>query len=357
MLRGLYTAVSAMKTSEKKIDIVTNNIANVNTTSFKKNMVITETFPEILLSKINGEILAAPFTNRPLTIIQENNVFHLSGDIGFFAVDSPMGKSFSRDIRFTVADDGYLKTFSKNVDREVNATTGNYVLDSNGQRVFVGEELFQINESGQVVSNGQVISSLINRGTRNTIGTINSGQRLNRILTDFSQGTIEQTGNSLDFAITGSGFFKVLTPHGEMYTRNGNFTLNNNAEIITTEGYFLAGKYGSIISDGANFQLSEDGRIIVGGEAIDQIEIVNIENVQDLRKQGEGYFRIEENVELQLGEFTGNITQGALESSNVNTIKEMVELINIHRTFESNQKVVRAYDEMLQKAVNDIGRI
>ncbi|MCD5410336.1 MAG: flagellar hook-basal body complex protein [Clostridiales bacterium] len=357
MLRGLYTAVSSMKTSEKKIDTVTNNIANVNTTSFKKDIVITETFPEILLSKINGEIKASPFTNKPLSIIQSDNTFHLSGDIGFFSVDSPMGKSFSRDIRFAVADDGYLKTFSKNADGEVNATTGNYVLDSNGQRVFVGEELFQINESGQVVSNGQIISSLITRGSRNVIGTINSGQRLNRVLTDFSQGTIEQTGNRLDFAIKGSGFFKILTPHGEMFTRNGNFTLNNNAEIITAEGYFLAGKYGSIISDGANFQLSEDGHIILDGEVIDQIEIINIENVQDLRKHGEGYFRIEENIELKLGEFTGSITQGALESSNVNTIREMVELINIHRTFESNQKVVRAYDEMLQKAVNDIGRI
>ncbi|MGV8145800.1 MAG: flagellar hook-basal body complex protein [Alkaliphilus sp.] len=357
MLRGLYTAVSAMQTTEKKIDIVTNNIANVNTTAFKKDVVITETFPEILLSKINGQIPASPFTNKPLTITQSGNSFHLTGDIGFFAVDTPLGKSFSRDISFTVAEDGYLKTFSKNANGEVDATLGNYVLDANGQRVLVGETPFEINELGQVILNGQLMTSLINKGARNTIGTINSGQRLNRVLTNFSQGALEQTGNNLDFAITGSGFFKVLTPQGEMYTRNGNFTLNDNGEIITSEGYFLAGKYGSILTDGADFQLSGNGHIIVNGEIVDQIETVNIKNVQDLRKHGGGYFKIEENMEIQVGEFAGSVSQGALESSNVNTIREMVELINIHRTFESNQRVVRAYDEMLQKAVNDIGRV
>ncbi len=357
MLRGLYTAVAAMQTTEKKIDVVTNNIANVNTTAFKRDVVITETFPAILLNKINGEIPASPFTNKPLTITQSGNSFHLSGDIGFFTVDTPLGKSFSRDINFTVSEDGYLKTFNTNANGEIDATLGNYVIDSRGQKVLVGETPFEINELGQVILNGEPMTSLINRGMRNTIGTINSGQRLNRVLTNFNQGTLEQTGNNLDFAITGSGFFTVLTPQGEMYTRNGNFTLNDNGEIITSEGYFLAGRYGSILTDGASFQLSRNGHIIINGEIVDQIETVNIENVQDLRKQGNGYFKIEENMEIQVGEFIGSIAQGALESSNVNTIKEMVKLINIHRTFESNQRVVRAYDEMLQKAVNDIGRV
>ena len=320
-------------------------------------MVLTESFPEILLSKINGRIPASPFTNKPLTITQLNGSFHISGDIGFFAVESPLGKSYSREISFAVSEDGYLKTFSRNANGEVDTTLGNFVLDTNGKRILVGENPLEIGELGQVIVNGQVEALLLNRGARNTIGTINSGQRLNRVLTNFNQGTLEQTGNNLDFAISGSGFFKVLTPHGEMYTRNGNFTLNNNTEIVTAEGYFLAGRYGSILTEGANFQLSDSGHIIVNGENIDQLEVVNIENIQDLRKHGGGYFEIEENAELQLVEFTGSIKQGALESSNVSTIKEMVELISIHRTFESNQRVVRAYDEILQKAVNDIGRV
>ncbi len=355
MLRGLYTAVSAMQTTEKKIDVTANNIANANTTSYKRDVVISETFPEVLLQKINGRLPSEAFSMAPITIEQDGEAYQLSSDRGLFTVSSPLGTSYNRDIGFALDESGYLKTYSRNGTGAVDTSQGNYVLDSNGRAIHIEGDSFEVNAAGQIVSNGQVIADLINRGTINTIGTINGGLRISKIDTDFSQGTPEETGNSLDIALQGNGFFKVLTPRGEMYTRNGNFTVNSNGEIITAEGYFLSGQFGSILAEGRDFTINEAGELILDNEVIDAIEIVDITNLSVLRKYGEGYFEMAEGTELETQAFNGKVLQGFLESSNVNTIKEMVEMINSYRNYESNQKIVKAYDDILQRAVNDIG--
>jgi len=355
MLRGLYTAVSAMQTTEKKIDVTANNIANVNTTSFKKDVVISETFPEVLLQKINGKISSEAFSMAPINIQKDGEAYQLSSDRGLFTVKSPLGISYNREIGFALDESGYLKTYSRNGIGAVDTSQGNLVLDSNGRGIIIEGDTFEVTPAGQVVSNGQVVANLINRGTINTIGTINGGLRISKIDTDFTQGTLEETGNDLDFALQGRGFFKVLTPKGEMYTRNGNFTINTNGELVTTEGYYIAGQYGSILAEGRDFSISEHGDIILNNEIIDKIEILDITNLSALRKYGEGYFQLAEGETLQAQAFGGKMLQGFLESSNVNPIKEMVDMINSFRTYESNQKVVKAYDDILQRAVNDIG--
>ncbi|SCY87184.1 flagellar hook-basal body protein [Alkaliphilus peptidifermentans] len=357
MLRGLYTAVSAMQTTEKKLDVSANNMANVNTTSYKKDVVISESFPEVLLQKINGKIPPEAFKAAPIEIDQQGNGFKLKAENGLFTVKTQLGNSYNSEIRLAADESGYLKTYNLDNNGNIDTTDGSMVLDSNGNSIFVGEEPFEISANGQVTVNGQATANLITRGHYNTIGTINGGLRLNHIEVDFSQGTLQETGNDLDIALKGSGFFKVLTPNGEMYTRNGNFSLNDNGEVITGEGYFLAGQWGSILVDGQDFQLTDRGEVIINNEIVDQIEIVDIENVKGLRKHGHGYFYVEEGVELQANNFSGNVIQGFLEASNVNPIKEMIDMINIYRTYESNQKVVRTYDELLQKAANEIGKI
>ncbi|KAB3526664.1 flagellar hook-basal body protein [Alkaliphilus serpentinus] len=359
MLRGLYTAVSAMQTTEKRLDVTANNMANVNTTSFKKDVVITESFPEVLLQKINGSHLPEAFNNSTQTEVHRvEGGFQLKTEGGLFSTQNSIGVSYNREIQFAVDAEGYLRTFSRDADGQLDTSSGSLVLDTGGNSIFVGEEAFEINQQGQVIVNGQPLANLITRGHYNTIGTINGGLRLNSIATDFSQGSMEQTGNSLDLALKGDGFFKVLTPEGEeLYTRNGSFTLNANGEIITAEGLFLAGQWGSILAQDGSFQVTESGEILINGEVVDQIDILEIDNIKDLRKRGEGYFYPEEGVEIQATAFTGEVLQGFLEASNVNPIREMVDMISIYRTYESNQKVVRSYDELLQKAVNDIGRL
>lgn len=357
MLRGLYTAASAMQTIEKKIDVTANNIANVNTTSFKKDVVISETFPEVLLQKINGRLPAEVFSRTPIDVQRDGEAYQLSSDRGFFSVQSPLGVSFNRELGFALDESGYLKTYSRNGLGAVDTSQGNLVLDSNGRPVRIDGDSFEVTAEGEVLSNGQTVASLINRGTINTIGTINGGLRISKIDTNFSQGALEETGNNMDLALEGRGFFKVLTPKGEMYTRNGDFTLNNNGEIVTAEGYFLAGQYGSILTEGNDFSLNEHGEIIINNEIADRIQIVDITNLSALKKYGESLFQATEGAEIQTGPFEGKVLQGFLESSNVNTIKEMVEMINSFRSYESNQKIVKAYDDILQRAVNDIGAL
>lgn len=359
MLRGLYTAASAMQTTEKKLDVAANNMANVNTTSFKKDVVISESFPEVLLQKMNGSLLPEAFNNTMnVEVNKSGDGFQLRTESGLFTSRSSVGTSYNREIQFALDSEGYLRTYSRDSDGQIDTSAGSLVLDQGGRPIFVGEEDYDVNQLGQVMVNGQAIASLITRGHINTIGTINGGLRINSIETDFSQGVLEETGNSLNLALKGQGFFKVITSEGdELYTRNGSFTLNPNGEIITEEGHFLAGQWGSILAQGGSFQISNSGQIIIDGQVEDQIEIVDIANLKDLRKLGEGYFTIAEGAELEAKPFLGEVLQGYLEGSNVNPVREMVEMINIYRTYESNQKVVRSYDELLQRAVNDIGKL
>lgn len=272
-----------------------------------------------------------------------------------------MGRSYSSYTSFALDEEGYLRTFVRDTEGRIDASEGNYILDTNGNRIQVDGNDIDVNQQGQVVVNGQMVANLLYRPGFNTIGTINSGLRLEKMQTNFTQGSFEETGNPLDLGIEGNGFFRINTPQGEMYTRNGNFTLNANGEIVTKEGYPLMGQYGSIMIEGefqtADFRIAEDGAVILKGEFIDQIDVLNITNVNELRKYGEGYYQIAEGSEVKTEAFQGKIMQGYLETSNINAIEEMVDMISILRLYEANQKVVQAYDEILQKAVNEIGRV
>ncbi|SES83684.1 flagellar basal-body rod protein FlgG [Natronincola peptidivorans] len=362
MLRGLYTATSAMQTSQKKLDVSSNNIANVNTTGFKKDVLVAEAFPEVLIKKINGQQQSQPYSrNLVVEVERDGEAYRLSTEGGYFTAEGALGKSHSSFTNFAVDEEGYLKTFYRDVNGMIDTSEGNYILDNTGNRIQVENNNIEINERGQVIANGQVAANLISRPGANTIGTLNSGLRLEKVQTYFNQGTLEETTNPLDLAIEGNGFFRVSTPMGDMYTRNGNFSLNNNGEIVTKEGYFLIGQFGSILLEEdfqiEDFRIAEDGAVIVNNQLVDQIQMVDIQNVHELRKYGAGYYETVEGAELQIEDFQGKILQGFLEGSNINPIQEMVNMVSVLRAYESNQKVVQAYDEILQKAVNDIGKV
>lgn len=365
MLRGLYTATSAMETSQKKLDTISNNMANINTTAFKKDAVISQSFPETLIRKINGQLPSEPYKNNPnVEVKRDGDAYILSTEGGYFTAQGPLGVSYDSSTTFAIDDEGYLKTFGRDIDGKINTVRGNYILDDKGQRVQVDEGEIQINELGQLQANGTTVNLVnkVNKGPHsNIIGTINSGLRLDKIQTYFTQGRLEETGSPLDIAIEGQGFFVVDTPQGEMYTRNGNFSLNDSGEIVTKEGHRLLGESGPIVLEGdfeiKDFQINEEGELLLNNEIIDKIEILHIRNANDLRKYGEGYYQIEEGIEGDFDTFEGKVIQGYLEGSNVDSIKEMVEMISNLRLYESNQKIVQAYDEVLQRAVNDIGKV
>ncbi len=176
------------------------------------------------------------------------------------------------------------------------------------------------------------------------------------IFTIFQQGDIQKTGNELDLAIEGEGFFKVQTPRGLRYTRNGNFTLNRDNKLITQDGFPVLGRQGEITLNGKNIQFTPDGSVRVDGNEVDQMEFVTFADIRSLQKEGGNLFQADETMEEVKANPT-QIHQGAVEASNVNPLEEMVRLMDTLRSYESSSKVIQAQDELDGKAVNELGRV
>lgn len=366
MFRGLYTVTSGMQTNQKKLDVISNNIANANTSGYKKDVVISEAFPEMLISKINGKLdndLNNTYNNPQLDVQRDGQGFYIKSNKGFFTVDSPMGTSYNKSVRFSVDNEGYLKTYTRDIKKGIDTSTGFYVLDSEKNKIKVNNNDIQVDDkSGNVISNGNVIANLIYTPSKNVIGTINGGLRFDRIQTNFISGQIKPTDNKLDFAIKGEGFFKVQSEDGIRYTRDGSFSLNDKGELINSNGNYVLGKKGIITLD-KDFKINKDGEIYIKDEDYgtyeyyDKIDAVNVLNVNALRKEGNNLYKVEEGINPDEQKLDGDLLQGFIETSNVNSVNEMVDMITVFREYESNQKVVKAYDEMMGKAVNEIGKV
>ena len=125
MVRGLYIAGTNMITSEKKIDMVGNNIANANTYGFKKDQMTVESFNDVLISKKNGSNFNLERPHGEIEIHENNGRYHLHTDRGFFRVDTEDGISHNKDVRFTLDEEGYLSTYYLNSDNTQNYNLGN----------------------------------------------------------------------------------------------------------------------------------------------------------------------------------------------------------------------------------------
>ncbi|HHW47943.1 MAG TPA: flagellar hook-basal body protein [Clostridiaceae bacterium] len=258
MLRGLYTSGWSMMANSKKMDIIANNLANVNTNAFKKDTVIFESFPEMLTKRIN-------------------------------------------DTRS------------------------------------------RLNPSG-------------------IVGTMELSSDVGEIFTYYNQGALTSTENRLDFAIkdSDSAFFTVQALDeegnaGEYYTRDGAFTLDENGRLMTMAGYAVLGENGHIYLSSDDFTVERDGTIVQNGEVVDRLLIREFTDTTTLRKVGLNL--VARTDETQEREFTGQVQQGFLEQSNVNVVKEMVDMINVMRAYEANQKALQAIDGTLELAVNQVGAV
>jgi len=179
-----------------------------------------------------------------------------------------------------------------------------------------------------------------------------------RIESDHAQGDSRLTGNSLDFAIHGKGFFKIETPDGIRYSRRGSFTLDGQGALITQEGYRVLGQGGPVIINGSNISVDGQGVVTVDGIQTGQIELADFENYDALVKSGNALFRqaTPDAQEIPAPAET-RIDQGYLELSNVSIVNEMVTMIHSLRAFESYQKTIQAIDSLNQKAVNEVSRL
>ena len=258
MLRGIYTSAMGLAIQDKKIDVISNNLANINTNGYKDDTTVIKSFDDILTQRIND------------TYTQQN----------------PTGKL------------GYMPLSSE----------------------------------------------------------------ISEVFTDYSQGQMVSTNNKTDFAISGSNnsFFSIDVPNStsgtdERYTRDGAFTLNAEGKLVTSVGYAVKGEKGPIILKNQDFAVNNKGEVIQDGQVVDKLKIKTFEDTKSLRKIGNNLITFEG--QPKEVEFKGNIRQGLLEGSNVNSVREMVNMITVMRSYEANQKMLSTQDQTLGKAVNEVGSL
>lgn len=257
MVKGLYVANTGMMNEQRRVDVLTNNLANSATTGYKKEGTTSEAFKDVLAYKIKD-------TSEP--------------------------------------------------------------------------------------------------GIAKRLGTMNLGVKIGENYVDYSQGAFHETGNTFDLALSGEGFFAVdfMDKEGnciKKYTRDGEFTLNKDGAIVNKNGDFLLDTGGShiILDPTQDFSVDRAGRVLQNGNQMAQIQVTDFEDYNYLRRYGETYFETVDGATEK--DATAEVYSGYLEASNVQVVQEMVDLIAFTRAYESNQKIIQAYDETLGTAVNDVGKV
>ena len=179
---------------------------------------------------------------------------------------------------------------------------------------------------------------------------------VDKIYTDFSEGSLEYTGEPLNFAIDGSGFFAVETPQGEAFTRSGDFHLDPNGVLVTSDGLPVLSSAGQIAPGQGELSISVDGTIRIDGDEFGKLRLVDFEKPYQLEKMAAGIYRPLPDANQTDLEFT-YVRQGYLEKSNVDIVREMVDMIDSYRNYESDQKAIQILDSTVDKAVNQVGRV
>jgi flagellar basal-body rod protein FlgG len=259
MVRGIYASASGMIAQQRTVDVVANNLANVNTNGFKKDVAIFRAAPEERFHRLNDP-LKLPWVN--------------------FIVDK-----------------------------------------------------------------------------RPYIGWSGSGVKPDEVFTKHQAGVLKQTMNPLDLAIVGEGFFKVETPQGIRYTRDGAFVIDNQDRLTTSTGFLVLGEDGQPITVKGNTVLfATDGTVLVDGKKAGKVQIVQFEEpFMDLKKIGDNLFAEHEGGKPEIKVETPQVLAGYLESSNVNPVQEMVDMITALRAYETSQRMITSQDATVDRVINTVG--
>ncbi|WP_078578961.1 flagellar hook-basal body protein [Salipaludibacillus agaradhaerens] len=273
MLRGLYAAGSGMIAQQRRQEMLTNNLSNVNTPGFKADQASLRTFPNMLINALGTDHQQAFGTNR--------------------------------------------------------------------------------------------------------VGELATGVYMQEQTPNFRQGDMQETGNNTDIALlqglvpqdddTGQDallVYEILNNDGEIrYTRNGNFTIDGQGFLTDSQGHYILGVDGDPINvQNENIRVEANGQIFSdANELLGQINVAVVADPSQLVKEGNGFLRYdgENDVITAVGNaaVTYQLQQGFIERSTVDTAQTMTEMMNTLRTFEANQKVLQAYDQSLERAVNNVGRL
>lgn len=181
--------------------------------------------------------------------------------------------------------------------------------------------------------------------------------------TDMRPGTLKSTGQSLDVALAGPGYFEVMTESGPAYTRQGAFRVDARGRLVSSQGHPVMGKGGEINLNGDRPFIDAVGNVFESRTGtmdsttpVAQIKVLQPEDSKSMQRLGEGLFSADGSF-AAVKESDIQIRQGFLENSNVNSMQEMVQLMQTMRHFESMQKVALGYDDMTGQAVRKLGEL
>jgi flagellar basal-body rod protein FlgF/flagellar basal-body rod protein FlgG len=192
-------------------------------------------------------------------------------------------------------------------------------------------------------------ASVSNRAV-NSFGVLGSPR------TDFSQGSLQQTGNPLDLALEGSGFFAVQSPTGVQYTRNGNFHITKAGALVTAQGFPVLGDRGPITLPAGNPEISSAGVISVNGDVAGQLQLSAFDSSVPLTALGDAYYSAPAAAAMPATQLS--VRQGSLESSNISPVECAVGLIEIQRNAEMMQRALSTFHNEFNKiAAEDLPRV
>jgi flagellar basal-body rod protein FlgF len=177
--------------------------------------------------------------------------------------------------------------------------------------------------------------------------------------TDLSQGTLTPTGNSLDFAISGKGFFIVAGPSERLYSRNGSFQLSGAGQLTTVDGYPVLGRGGAPLQlqPGRPVEVTPDGTIRQEGQVVGQLAVAEFAGPESLQKHGKNYFRAADPTVTPQAGSGFSIHQGKLEAANVSAPETAVRLVAVMRQFEMLQRALTLGSEMNRRSVEEVARV
>ncbi len=176
---------------------------------------------------------------------------------------------------------------------------------------------------------------------------------------DLAQGVLHATGNPLDLALSGRGYFSVAAPNGPLYTRNGSFHLAADGKLVTSEGFPVRGAGGAAITlrPSLPVEVLDDGTVRQGGTVVGQLDVADFPGAAGLAKQGATFFRVADPAWRPSAPAGTTVQQGKLETSNTGSAEAAVRLVSVMRQFEMLQKAVSLGADMNRRAIEEVAKV
>lgn len=221
---------------------------------------------------------------------------------------------------------------------------------------LAANNLANANTSGFRAERVSFRTQMMTASTTAAARAVNSYGVLGETRTDFDQGSIAQTGNPLDVALEGKGFFSVQSPNGVEYTRNGSFHMSPTGALLTDQGYAVLGAQGPITLPSGNVEIGAGGAISVNGDVAGQINLVTFDESVPLTSLGNANYSAPQAAAQPAKDVS--VRQGALESSNVSPIAGATGLIEIQRNAEMMQRALSLFNNEFNKtAAEELARV